>query len=169
MAGTRQTNARHAQTRRAGSRQYTTTYVDGNVVRHLQTVPRQTPTRRRHQTAQVNTQRNRQKALQMTMPYVVFLSIAAIATVFLCVTYLKLQAAGITYRSEIASLESRISTMRLANDNAYEDAVSSVNMEQVKEIAVNDLGMTYAKEGQIITYSSQDGDYIRQYGEIPAE
>ena len=105
----------------------------------------------------------------MTMPYVVFLSIAAIATVFLCATYLKLQAAGITYRSEIASLESRISTMRLANDNAYEDAVSSVNMEQVKEIAVNDLGMTYAKEGQIITYSSQDGDYIRQYGEIPAE
>ena len=105
----------------------------------------------------------------MTMPYVVFLSIAAIATVFLCVAYLKLQAAGITYRSEIAVLESRISTMRLANDNAYEDAVSSVNMEQVKEIAVNDLGMTYAKEGQIITYSSQDGDYIRQYGEIPTE
>lgn len=105
----------------------------------------------------------------MTLPYVVFLTAAAVATVFLCVTYLKLQAAGITYRSEIAALESRISTMRLANDNAYEDAVSSVNMEQVKEIAVNDLGMTYAKEGQIITYSSQDGDYIRQYGEIPAE
>ncbi len=105
----------------------------------------------------------------MTMPYVVFLSIAAIATVILCVAYLKLQAAGITYRNEIAALESRISTMRLANDNAYEDAVSSVNMEQVTEIAVNDLGMTYAKEGQIITYSSQDGDYIRQYGEIPTE
>lgn len=169
MAGTRQTDIRRTQTRQAGSRQYTTTYIDGNVVRHLQTVPKQAPTRGRHQAAQINTQKNRQKALQMTLPYVVFLTAAAVATVFLCVTYLKLQAAGITYRSEIAALESRISTMRLANDNAYEDAVSSVNMEQVKEIAVNDLGMTYAKEGQIITYSSQDGDYIRQYGEIPAE
>ena len=54
-------------------------------------------------------------------------------------------------------------------DNAYEEALSSVNMEDVKNIAVNDLGMTYADEGQIITYSNQDGDYIRQYTEIPTE
>ena len=44
-----------------------------------------------------------------------------------------------------------------------------MNMEDVKNIAVNDLGMTYADEGQIIIYSNQDGDYIRQYTEIPTE
>lgn len=169
MAGMRETGSRRSQNRQAGGRQYTTTYIDGNVVRHLQTVPKQAPARQRRRATHVNTQRNRQKALQMTMPYVMFLTMAAIATVFLCVNYLKLQSQGTSYRSEIAAMESKLSTMRLANDNAYEDAISSVNMEQVKEIAVNELGMTYAKEGQIITYSSQDGDFIRQYGEIPTE
>lgn len=59
--------------------------------------------------------------------------------------------------------------MKLANDNAYEQTLSSVDMEEVKRIAVNDLGMTYADEGQIITYNNQDGEYIRQYAEIPTE
>ena len=64
---------------------------------------------------------------------------------------------------------SQLTELKLANDNAYEETLSSVDMEEVKRIAVNDLGMTYADEGQIITYSNQDGDYIRQYTEIPTE
>ena len=83
--------------------------------------------------------------------------------------FLQLQSEGISYRNEIASLESQLTEQKLANDNAYEEALSSVNMEDVKNIAVNDLGMTYADEGQIIIYSNQDGDYIRQYTEIPTE
>ncbi|MDO4343428.1 MAG: hypothetical protein Q4C50_01370 [Eubacteriales bacterium] len=151
------------------SQRNTTTYIDGNVVRHIQTAPNRSPQQKNRTRASVNTRRNRERALNMTMPYVVFLTAATIATVFLCVNYLKLQAAGTTYRKEIATLESQLSTARLANDNAYEDAVSSVNMENVKEIAVKQLGMVYADEGQVITYNSQDGDYIRQYGEIPTE
>lgn len=149
--------------------QYTNTYIDGNVVRHIQEVPQRRPRQEQRNRTSVKTRRNREKALHITMPYVVFLTAAAVATVFLCVNYLKLQAAGTTYRNEIASLESDLSTARMANDNAYEDAMSSVNMEEIKNIAVNELGMEYANEGQVVFYSSQDGDYIRQYEEIPEE
>lgn len=149
-------------------RRYTTTYIDGNVVRRVQVEPkralRQQASRRHLSSTAV---RNREKALHMTLPYVMFLMAAAVMAVFLCVQYLQLQAQGITYRNEIAALESRLSAVRLANDNAYEEAMSSVNMEQVKETAVHELGMVYASEGQVILYDSQDGDYIRQYGEIP--
>lgn len=105
----------------------------------------------------------------MNMPYVVFLAAASIATVCVCVNFLQLQSQSVNYRKEITSLETTLSNMRLANDNAYENAVSSVNMEEIKEIAVNQLGMTYASEGQVVTYSRREGDYIRQYSEIPTE
>ena len=67
------------------------------------------------------------------------------------------------------ALESTLSEAKLANDSAYEEAISSVSMEQIKEVAVNELGMVYANEGQVIVYSSQKEDYIRQYEEIPQE
>ena len=155
-------------------RGYTNTYIDGNVIRHVQAVPQQRPDRRRNQEqrraeAQRQARRNREKALRMNVPYVSFLTAVSVATVFVCVNFLQLQSEGISYRNTIASLESQLTELKLANDNAYEEAVSSVNMEEVKKIAVNDLGMTYADEGQIITYNNQEGDYIRQYADIPTE
>ena len=157
------------------SRQFTNTYIDGNVIRHVQAVPQKRTDRRsmtqerRREEAQVQAKRNRERALRMNVPYVSFLTAVSIATVFVCVNFLQLQAQGISYRNQIASLESQLTELKLANDNAYEETLSSVDLEEVKRIAVNDLGMTYADEGQIITYSNQDGDYIRQYAEIPAE
>ena len=157
------------------SRQFTNTYIDGNVIRHVQAVPQKRTDRRsmmqerRREEAQVQAKRTRERALRMNVPYVSFLTAVSIATVFVCVNFLQLQAQGISYRNQIASLESQLTELKLANDNAYEETLSSVDMEEVKRIAVNDLGMTYADEGQIITYSNQDGDYIRQYAEIPIE
>ena len=144
---------------------YVTTYIDGNVVRNIEAVPayKQRPNR----DLSNETLRNREKALHMSLPYVMFLTVAAVATVFLCVQYLQLQAQGTQYRNQVAVLESRLSSARAANDNEYEKALSSVNMEQIKDIAVHELGMVYAGEGQIIYYSSQNRDYIRQYTEIP--
>ena len=156
-------------------RDYTNTYIDGNVIRHVQAVPeRKTDRRSREQAqrrAEVSRQarRNREKALRRNVPYVSFLTAVSVATVFVCVNFLQLQSEGISYRNKIASLESQLTELKLANDNAYEEAVSSVDMEEVKRIAVNELGMTYADEGQIILYNNQEGDYIRQYAEVPTE
>lgn len=169
MAAPRRMADRTQASRQNTGRRYTTTYIDGNVVRHIQTDPQRERQQRARRSQAVNTRRNRQKALNMTMPYVMFLTAAAIATVFLCVQYLQLQALGTSYRSDIAALESTLSEAKLANDSAYEAAISSVSMEQIKEIAVNELGMVYADEGQVIVYSSQKEDYIRQYEEIPQE
>ncbi|EET60061.1 septum formation initiator [Marvinbryantia formatexigens DSM 14469] len=167
MAAPRRTVNQRQGTRQHTDRRYTTTYIDGNVVRHIQTAPGQERQQRARRAQTVNTRRNRERATSMTMPYVAFLTVAAVATVFLCVQYLQLQALGTTYRSDIAALESTLSEAKLVNDSAYEEAISSVSMEEIKEIAVNELGMVYANEGQVIVYSSQDSDYVRQYNEIP--
>ncbi len=156
-------------------RDYTNTYIDGNVIRHVQAVPERKADRRSREQSQRRAEvsrqarRNREKALRMNVPYVSFLTAVSVATVFVCVNFLQLQSEGISYRNKIASLESQLTELKLANDNAYEEAVSSVDMEEVKRIAVNELGMTYADEGQIILYNNQEGDYIRQYAEVPTE
>lgn len=45
--------------------------------------------------------------------------------------------------------------------------MSNVDLDEIKRIAIGELGMKYAKEGQVITYSGEGSDYVRQYGDIP--
>lgn len=105
----------------------------------------------------------------MSMSYVVFLSVAAVASLFICVNFLKLQAECTANRKQVAQLESQYSDLKLANDAAYAKAVSSVDLEEIRDIAINELGMVYANKGQIITYDKQDKDYVRQYEDVPME
>lgn len=160
----------NGQTRRSHSSQ-TRVYVDGNTARQLQAVPRvreEQPRRRRKPVISQKTRKNREKALQMNFAYVTFLTLASVATLFVCVNYLQLQAANTAQRKEVTRLESQLSTLKLANDTKYEETLASVDLVKIKDIAMNELGMVYATQGQIINYNSQDGDYVRQYEEVPS-
>ena len=55
------------------------------------------------------------------------------------------------------------------NDSAYNRIVSSVDLEWVKDVAMNEMGMVYASDRQMRTYDSTQSDYVKQYQEIPAE
>ena len=57
--------------------------------------------------------------------------------------------------------------MRQDNDE-YETRInSSVDLEEIKRIALNELGMKYASEGQIVNIEGGNNDYLRKYAEIP--
>ncbi|MBQ7424991.1 MAG: cell division protein FtsL, partial [Lachnospiraceae bacterium] len=54
------------------------------------------------------------------------------------------------------------------NDEAYNRASGNVDLDEVKRIAIQEYGMTYATEGQIVRYSDEGGnDYVRQLAPIP--
>ena len=55
------------------------------------------------------------------------------------------------------------------NDAAYSKAIVSVDLDKIRDIAINELGMVYANQDQIVTYEKQDKDYVRQYEEVPKE
>ena len=61
----------------------------------------------------------------------------------------------------MAKLESRLNTLKLENDENYNRITSSIDLEEIKRVAIGELGMTYAREGQIITYSNAGNDYMR--------
>ncbi len=144
-------------------------YVDGTAVRKLQGAPAQRPERRQAPQTSPATKRNRARALQMNLRYVVFLTAAAVVTVFTCVNYLQLKAQGTRLQKQVTALETQLDAAVLENDSDYNRVMNGVDMEHVKDVAMNELGMVYAKKSQIETYDAANGDYVRQYSEVPAE
>lgn len=159
-------------------KQHTGMYIEGSAVRQLRNYGQTAPElpERRYAEPAVRTEvrptsaarrRARKKAFQMSLGYVGFLSTAAVISVFICVNYLTLQTDVTKARKEIAAMEREYNDLKLANDDAYSKAISSVDLNEIRDIAINELGMVYAKKEQIITYEKQDKDFVRQYEEVP--
>ena len=53
-----------------------------------------------------------------------------------------------------------------ANDATYSRINSNMDLEEIRDKAINELGMVYAREGQIETFTSENGDYVRQLSQI---
>ena len=109
----------------------------------------------------------RKETLPKTKEYVVFLAIAAIAALIVCTGYLKLQS-EITSRSRnIASLQEELADLKEDNTTRYNAVLNSVNLEEIREKAINELGMVYASPEQIIKYKSPTSNTVKQYEDIP--
>lgn len=67
----------------------------------------------------------------------------------------------------ISALEKQLNDLKLANDEEYSRITSSINLEEVRRIAIQELGMQYAQEGQIISFASENNDYVKQMADIP--
>ena len=142
-------------------------YIDGNTVRKVQHAPAE---RQNQKTSSRTAARKRTShAARMNMGYVLFLTASALITVFMCVNFLNLQAECTKLRREVTNLEVKLDAAKLENDSDYDSIMTGIDMEHVKDVAMNKLGMDYAKKGQIVTYSSNDSDYVRQYQNVPEE
>ncbi|MDE5893171.1 MAG: cell division protein FtsL, partial [Acetatifactor sp.] len=62
----------------------------------------------------------------------------------------------------IASQERELNNLRVANDEELSRITSGIDMEEVKRVAIGELGMVYPQEGQIILYSNEGRDYVRK-------
>ena len=140
------------------------TYVEGNTVRKIDPVRElQQPVRKTNQAVR----RNREKAQYMNLPYVLFLTTALVITGIMLIGYLQVQSSLTVSVKRVATLESQLNDMRLSNDEQLERINTSIDMEEVKRIAIEELGMTYAKEGQVVTVSGEGSDYVRRLVEMP--
>lgn len=140
-----------------------TFYISGSNALKLETLPVDPAAPK----VSAQARRNREKALQMNLGYVVFLAAAAVLTVTICVNYLNLQSRYTSAQKENTVLSTRLSSMKLDNDAEYNRIISSVNLEDVKEQAMDRLGMVYASSDQIVEYSEAESDYAQQYKDVP--
>lgn len=151
-------------------REYTYTaksgvYVQGNTARRLEAelyAPRQPKGQQNH-----TVRKNREKAYHMSLGYVLFLACALLSAGVILMGYIGLQADITNSIKTISSMESELNALKLKNDEEYSRITSNVDLEEVKRIAIQELGMQYAQEGQIIVFSGEGSDYVRQVADIP--
>jgi len=140
-------------------------YVYGNTVRKDVTVI-QKPEKQPKEISQ-RVRKNRTKALHMSRGYVVFLAIAASVALFACVQYLQLQS-EITERSKsITSMQLELQNAKEENTTKYNAIVNSMNLEVIRDKAMNELGMVYAEAGQVIEYQNPANHLVTQFANIP--
>ena len=97
--------------------------------------------------------RNREKAGRMNPALILFMTSVLCVTAFILVRFIDLRA-SVTY------------SMKESNDETWNELNASIDLEQVKYEAIAKLGMTYAQEGQIVTYSAGTEDYVHQSRQI---
>ena len=187
----RTTRSETARRSRTSARTNRGMYVDGNTVRRLAEVPerkrqpgRQNPgrqqtnrnrrvqaspaqvPRQKHQLSK-EAQKNRQKATAMNWGFVAFLAVVCVAILFCSVKYLRYKSEITAKMSTVASLEEELADLKEDNTTRYNAVLNSVNLEEIREKAINELGMVYASPEQIIKYKSPTSNTVKQYEDIP--
>ena len=143
-----------------------TYHVDGNTVRKREaTRERSVREVRRNRAA---AEARRRQLRRRNRAYFVVITAAVAMMVAMLTWFISVQSAITASVKNIATLESRLNTMRRMNDEAYARVAGNVDLEEIKRIAIEELGMQYATAGQIITYADGGGnDYVHQMGQIP--
>ncbi len=140
-------------------------YVQGNTVRSLQ--QQQEITERSKKKVNNSIRKNRERAKHMSAGYVLFLGAALAACGMILVYYIGLQSDITNTVKNISRLESQLNDLKVENEENYSRISSSVDLEEIRRIAIQELGMQYAQEGQIISFASESSDYVKQMAEIP--
>ena len=111
--------------------------------------------------------KNRNRAMSISPAYAVFLAVAAVCAVMICMLYLSLQSDVMRRSEHVTAMQEELADLTEANNTLYNSAADSVNLETVRERAMNEMGMVYAAQGTVIEYESPSGDYVKQYSDIP--
>ena len=151
-------------------------YISGNTVRELDT-PVRRDRRSREEIEEINrrkrrknaVRRNRARAMGMSRRYVVFLTLCVLVVATSAVLLVQLQSQVTARMRNIAVLQSDVNDLRADNDARYKSITTSVDLNHVKDVAMNQLGMTYPTEEQVVYYTIENSNFMDQYSDIPKQ
>ena len=147
---------------------YYTGYENGSAARNLQPQWEQEEIRRPRRVEQPEPQPKVKIGQGIDMISALFLMCAIVATLFVCVNYLKVQSDVVQLNKTISALEKEITGLEKEND-----ALAAVlenekyDLETVYQMAVGVLGMVYPNNNEVIYYNNESRGYFRQYQDIP--
>ncbi len=110
--------------------------------------------------------RSREKVMQMNRKYALFLGLLVAAMTFSLIGYIKLMSDISATNRKISTLESQLSELRSSNNEVYNEITGNVDLEEIRRIAIDEFGMNYADQDQIVVYSESKGDSVRQIADI---
>ena len=156
-------------------RQVRPQYTRGDQVAREQWAAEEKSRRRAEELAERNLERERRLhwkvAPKSAAPAVdrlamVVLTVSIILTFAVAVSYLQMLADISTQNKEIARLEKKTEALITSNDIMERRIVDSVDLAEIQTVAMEDLGMVYPYQDQMVQYQSGTRGYVRQFGEL---
>ena len=141
--------------------------IEGNTARKVQTL--EYPSRERQPERRERRHAEKSNVQYVNVLYMIFLAAASCMVLWSCVNYLQLQAETTSRVKHIASLETEREDLRKENNDNYTRIMTSVDLDHIRDVAINELGMVYAEPNQVILYDGGTDDYVRQNGSIPSD
>ena len=122
--------------------------------------------RQTHHIQTVSRPKQELKLQVMDLPYVIFLTVAIVVSFVLCVNYVEYNANLTASINQVKQLESKLFDLQEENRTEESYIESKVNLLDVKDRAINELGMVYPVKGQVYFYKQTNSDYVTQYADI---
>ncbi len=144
------------------------TEVQGNVVRKVYTEQPYQQEQKARSSVNHHKKHDAERST-LSIPYCVFLAAACVVTLLVSAYYLQQQALSTSNQKTIASLESELADIKKENADELNRIESSIDLEKIREIAINELHMVYATEDNVILYKNTSHNYVSQYEDIPQE
>ena len=139
-------------------------YVDGNTVRVREAAPQ------RHEEQEIRPQVRQQAVpvrVRVNVPYVLMLLAVTLLFGYLCFCYLHLQASINASMNRIVNMEEQLADVRAENAVRENRLGAQMDLEEVYRIAVEEMGMVYPDNNEVVEYTEQMREYVRQYEDIP--
>ncbi len=105
-------------------------------------------------------------ARTMPLRYMAVMIILITAMCAALVYYIKLHADITESISRISNLETQLTDLKAENDETYNEIVNNIDLDAIRDKAVNEYGMKYADSDQVVTYSDTDEDYVHQVSDV---
>lgn len=106
------------------------------------------------------------KKMNMGFLYILFLACAITFLAVPLINFVKLQAEITSLSETVSSYETKLNNLTLANDDEYSKMINAINFDEIKQVAIEELGMVYASKDQIITYTKENSDYVIQLNDL---
>lgn len=155
---TRGNNRTTVNARRYDSRH--DTYIYGNTARALRPIEDEIKSPKKLSN---KARKNIDRDTSMSPGFMLFLTAALVLTGFVCIQYIRLQSSVTGYVDKISAMEIELEGLRASNDDYESRIKGAVGLENIKKRAMDELGMSYASDDQIVVYESDGTDYVRQF------
>ena len=138
-------------------------YVYGNTARALRPIEQEVRSPKRVST---RSRRSIDRDTGMNPGFMIFMTLAMVLTGIVCVQYIRLQSSLTNYVSTLSAMEIELQQLRAENDDYESRIKGAIGLESIKKRAMDELGMSYATDDQIVVYNSDGTDYVRQFVSI---
>lgn len=143
------------------SEEFKRTYVYGSAARNIDVrrAIEEAPTGEPLRT--IRGEQKKEHKMHMGFIYVLFLVGCVTVTGYALFSYLRLQSEISLLTNRISAHETQLNNLTLANEDEYSKMINAIDYDEIRTKAI-EMGMVYPSEDQIITYTRENSDYVRQ-------